>query len=162
MSSPKLAWPGRMEDGRRVLRYVDALSEAVALEMARDAELARRERQQSDAKVAAALHEAERARAAAEQHAQLRENAERAAAAAVAAAEAASKAQVTAEAAAQARAEASIEAAAKARALAEARAHALEEESAIERRTSEAKLSRANAIAESLAAQVRLMSPDEP
>jgi pyruvate/2-oxoglutarate/acetoin dehydrogenase E1 component len=36
MSSHKLVWPGRMEDGRRVLRYVDALSEAVALEMARD------------------------------------------------------------------------------------------------------------------------------
>ncbi len=36
MSSHKLSWPGRMEDGRRVLRYVDALSEAVALEMARD------------------------------------------------------------------------------------------------------------------------------
>jgi len=38
MSMPKLklAWPGRMEDGRRVLKYVDALSEAVALEMARD------------------------------------------------------------------------------------------------------------------------------
>ncbi len=32
----KLAWPGRVEDGRRVLKYVDALSEAVALEMARD------------------------------------------------------------------------------------------------------------------------------
>ena len=36
MSSPKLTWPGRVEDGRRVLRYVDALSEAVALEMGRD------------------------------------------------------------------------------------------------------------------------------
>ena len=38
MSTPKLklAWPGRIEDGRRVLKYVDALSEAVALEMARD------------------------------------------------------------------------------------------------------------------------------
>ena len=36
MSSPKLAWPGRVEDGRRLLKYVDALSEAVALEMARD------------------------------------------------------------------------------------------------------------------------------
>ncbi|MBL8833732.1 MAG: hypothetical protein JNL71_15175, partial [Rhodospirillales bacterium] len=36
MSSHKLAWPGRKEDGRRILRYVDALSESVALEMARD------------------------------------------------------------------------------------------------------------------------------
>ncbi len=55
-------------------------------------ELARRVCQPSDAKVEAALHEVEMARAAAEQHAQTRENAECAAAAAFAAAEAASKA----------------------------------------------------------------------